>query len=82
MLPFCRQGARPSCHLRVHVSPDEEAKIIKEALESFPRCKEPDCSGPSTTVILAPDGEVLFVLCRQCAPKHAQHDSLVMKVRS
>lgn len=68
--------------MRVHMSPEDEARIIRETLEAFPRCKEPDCHGPSTTVILAPDGEVLFVLCRGCAPKHAQHDSLVMKVRA
>lgn len=64
------------------MSPEDEAQIVRETLEAFPRCKEPDCNDPSTTVILAPDGEVLFVLCRKCAPKHAQHDSLVMKVRS
>jgi len=68
--------------MRVHMSPEQEARLIKDALESFPRCREPDCRNPSASVILSPDGEVLFVLCKTCERNHAVHDSLVMKVRS
>lgn len=64
------------------MSPDQEARLVKEALEAFPRCREPGCRNPSKTVILAPDGEVLFILCGDCEKNHAVHDSLVMKVRS
>lgn len=82
MLQDVRQGSRPSRHMRVHVNPEEEARAVKDALEAYPRCTEPGCRKPSKTVILAPSGEVLFILCGDCEKHHAVHDSLVMKVRS
>lgn len=64
------------------MTPEEEARVIKEALEAYPRCREAECRNPSRTVILSPAGEILFVLCKDCEAKHAVHDSMVMKVRS
>lgn len=64
------------------MSPEEEARAVKEALEAYPRCTEPGCRNPSSSVILSPSGEVLFILCKECEKSHAVHDSLVMKVRS
>lgn len=69
--------------MRVHMmTPEEESRIIKDALDSQPRCGEPECRNPSQTVLLSPAGDVFFVGCRECAKPHAVHDSLVMKVRS
>jgi hypothetical protein len=65
------------------MTPEDEARAVKEALEAYPRCTDSSgCRAPSVTVILDTTGEVLFVLCKEHGRDHAVHDSLIMKVRS
>jgi len=62
---------------------EEEARIVKEALEAYPRCTDSSgCRAPSVTVILDTSGEILFVLCKEHGREQSVHDSLIMKVRS